>query len=201
MTSPEELLANTGTGKRPRAIEEFACYLQQRWEQGCTNAEQLYQEIKAMGYRGKGNAVREYLRPWRTQTTIALPPAPPTVRQATGWFLRNPDSLDTDELQHLQALTTTCPALAALRDHVRALAHMMLRLGGDGLEQWMNAVEADDLPELHCFVTGLRRDFDAAKAGLTLAHSSGKVEGHVNRIKMLKRQIYGRANPDLLPQS
>ncbi len=45
---------------------------------------------------------------------------------------------------------------------------------------------------------GLRRDFDAAKAGLTLRHSSGKVEGHVNRIKMLKRQMYGRANPGLL---
>ncbi|MFF4776531.1 ISL3 family transposase [Microtetraspora fusca] len=198
-SSPEELLVNNGTGKRPRMIEEFACYLRQRWEQGCTNAEQLYQEIKAMGYRGKGNAVREYLRPWRSQTTIALPPpSPPTVRQATGWFLRHPDSLDTDELQHLHALTTACPALAALREHVRAFAHMMLRLTGDGLEQWMNAVQADDLPELHSFVTGLRRDFDAAKAGLTLPHSSGKVEGHVNRIKMLKRQMYGRANPDLL---
>ncbi|MBB2741156.1 UNVERIFIED_ORG: transposase [Microbispora rosea subsp. rosea] len=75
---------------------------------------------------------------------------------------------------------------------------MMLRLTGDGLEQWMKRVQADDLPELHSFVIGLRCDIDAAKAGLTLTHSSGKVGGHVNRIKMLKRQMYGRANPDLL---
>jgi len=130
---------------------------------------------------------------------ITVPSAtPPTVRQATGWFLRHPDTLEAGEREHLQTLTAASPALAALREHVRAFAHMMLRLGGDGLEQWMNQVEADDLPELHSFVRGLRRDFDAARAGLTLPHSSGKVEGHVNRIKMLKRQMYGRANPDLL---
>ncbi|GII73629.1 ISL3 family transposase [Sphaerisporangium melleum] len=198
-SSPEELLVNDGTGKRPRAVEKFADHLRDRWEQGCTNAEQLYQEIKAMGYRGRPTTVRRYLRPWRAQTTVSLrPPPPPTVRQATGWFLRNPDDLDTDEQQHLRALTAACPALAAVRDHVRAFADMMMNLRGGHLERWMNRVQADDLPELHSFVTGLRRDFDAAKAGLTLPHSSGKVEGHVNRIKMLKRQMYGRANPDLL---
>jgi transposase len=84
------------------------------------------------------------------------------------------------------------------RAHVRDFALMMLQLRGQRLEQWMAAVEADDLPELHSFVTGLRRDQDAVTAGLTLPHSSGKVEGHVNRIKMIKRQMYGRAKPDLL---
>ena len=62
----------------------------------------------------------------------------------------------------------------------------------------MAAVEANNLPDLRSFVTGLRRDHDAVTAGLTMPHSSGKVEGHVNRIKMIKRQMYGRANPDLL---
>ncbi|MEN3541243.1 ISL3 family transposase [Microbispora sp. ZYX-F-249] len=195
---PEELLVHNGTGKRPKMIEEYAGYLRQRWEEGCTNAEQLYQEITAMGYRGKATMVRQLVQPWRSQTTIALLPPPPTVRQATGWFLRHPDTLEADERQHLQTLTAANPALAALREHVRAFAQMMTRLTGDGLEQWMKRVQADDLPELHSFVTGLRRDFDAAKAGLTLPHSSGKVEGHVNRVKMLKRQMWGRANPDLL---
>jgi transposase len=75
---------------------------------------------------------------------------------------------------------------------------MMLQRRGRHLEEWMAAVCADGLPDLHSFVTGLRRDFDAVTAGLTLPHSSGKVEGHVNRIKMIKRQMYGRAKPDLL---
>jgi transposase len=120
------------------------------------------------------------------------------VRQATGWFLRNPDTLDPDEQQELDALTAACPPLEAVREHVRGFADMMLHLRGEHLDRWMIAVNADDLPELHSFVAGLRRDHDAARAGLTLPHSSGKVEGHVNRIKMIKRQMYGRANPDLL---
>ncbi|WP_283139766.1 hypothetical protein [Rhizohabitans arisaemae] len=127
---------NNDTGKRPAMVGEFACYLRQRWEQGCTDAERLYQEIKAMGYGGKGTSVREYPRPWRSRTDIVLPSAPPpTVRKATGWFLRGPDTLQADEQQHLRALIAACLALAALRDHVRAFAQMMLRLGGDGLEQ------------------------------------------------------------------
>ncbi|MGP4030354.1 transposase [Actinomadura sp. 3N407] len=64
---------------------------------------------------------------------------------------------------------------------------------------WMTTVAGDDLPELRSFVTGLRRDQDAVTAGLTLPYSSGPVEGHVNRIEMIKRQMYGRANPALLP--
>ncbi|MGW1680151.1 ISL3-like element ISAzba9 family transposase, partial [Saccharopolyspora sp. NPDC002376] len=53
-------------------------------------------------------------------------------------------------------------------------------------------------PGLHSFVLGLRRDQDAVTAGLTLPYNSGPVEGHVNRIKMIKRQMFGRAKPDLL---
>lgn len=62
----------------------------------------------------------------------------------------------------------------------------------------MTTVEADDLPHLHRFVRGLRADYDAVRNGLTLPHSSGAVEGNVNRIKMIKRQMYGRAKFDLL---
>ncbi|MET9031045.1 hypothetical protein ABZW96_36415 [Nocardia sp. NPDC004168] len=62
----------------------------------------------------------------------------------------------------------------------------------------MAAVTADDQPALHSFVRGLRRDQAAVTAGLTLLWNSGAVEGYVNRIKMLKRQMVGRANPDLV---
>jgi transposase len=62
----------------------------------------------------------------------------------------------------------------------------------------MEQVEADELPALHSLVTGLRRDLAAVTAGFTLPWSSGAVEGNVNRIKMIKRQMYGRASFDLL---
>jgi transposase len=69
---------------------------------------------------------------------------------------------------------------------------------GERLDAWIAAVRADDQPDLHSFTAGLLRDHDAVRNGLTLPHSSGVVEGHVNRIKMIKRQMYGRANLDLL---
>jgi transposase len=71
-----------------------------------------------------------------------------------------------------------------------------------GRDDWSRGAQCVDaavgLPELRPIVTGLRRDQDAVTAGLTLRWSSGAVGGHINRIKMLKRQMYGRANPDLL---
>jgi len=77
---------------------------------------------------------------------------------------------------------------------------MMRELGGERLAGWMHAVEAEDLPALHTLVASLRRDHAAVTAGLTLPYSSGAVEGQVNRIKALKRAMYGRANLDLLRQ-
>lgn len=62
----------------------------------------------------------------------------------------------------------------------------------------MAAVDTDDQPALRSFVRGLRRDQDAVTAELTLPWSSEIVEGHVNRLKMLKRQMFGRTKPDLL---
>ncbi|GAB3890065.1 hypothetical protein [Microbispora bryophytorum] len=71
---------HSGTGKYPRVIEEFAGYLRQRWEQGCTNAEQVYQEIKTMGYCGKATLVRQPVRPVEVQDHHRLPPSPATHR-------------------------------------------------------------------------------------------------------------------------
>jgi transposase len=70
---------------------------------------------------------------------------------------------------------------------------------GKHLNQWITqVVQADDLPALNTFITGLGQDLDAVIASLSLRYSSGAVEGQNNKIKMLKRQMFGRANFDLL---
>jgi len=71
-------------------------------------------------------------------------------------------------------------------------------LGGDRLPGWMDGVRADNLPALHSFVTGLRHDLAAVTAGLTLPWSNGPTEGTVNKVKMIKRQMFGRAGFPLL---
>ncbi|MCM6774534.1 ISL3 family transposase [Nocardia sp. CDC159] len=198
-TSVEELLVNNGTGRRPSLLEKFKPYLHQRWNEGCTNAAQLFREIQDLGYRGGPKILLHYLHPLRAASLIPRPDRkPPSVRRVVSWIMNDPTRLDPDDRQRLDAILATSAELTALAGHVRAFATMMGHLRGRELEQWMTAVDTDDLPALHSFVRGLRRDFDAVTAGLTLHWSSGPVEGHVNRIKMIKRQMFGRAKPDLL---
>ena len=75
---------------------------------------------------------------------------------------------------------------------------MLCHRHGERLEAWAAQAETSPVSELRGFAKGLRKDWAAVTAGLTVPYSSGAVEGHVNRIKMIKRQMYGRAKPDLL---
>jgi transposase len=75
---------------------------------------------------------------------------------------------------------------------------MVHRTGADTLDTWLAAVETDTIPELHTFARGIRQDYPAVRNGLSLPYSSGACEGNVNRLKFLKRQMFGRANTDLL---
>jgi transposase len=194
----DELLTKAHAG-RPSVLDEFKPYLHQRWSEGCTNATVLFAEIRQRGYRGTANTLRNYLRPLRSLTRANTPRAAvPKVRQITSWLLSHPDRLDPADRDQLQQLLARCPHLAATATHVAAFAKMMTGRHGERLDDWIAAVEADDLPHLRSFTNGLKRDHAAVLNGLTLAHSSGAVEGAVNRIKMLKRQMYGRANFDLL---
>lgn len=91
-----------------------------------------------------------------------------------------------------------CPELDALVRHVRSFAAMLTERRDKRLPDWLDAGRQDDLPSLQTLAAGIDRDRDAVIAGLTLPWNSGVVEGHVNRIKMLKRQMFDRAGFDLL---
>jgi len=117
-----------------------------------------------------------------------------------GWITRRPDRLDDDQAQRLKQILARCPALDRTAEHVRAFAELMNDRRGQDLGQYIDRVQADDLSALHGFVNGLGQDLEAVVAGLSLRYSSGAVEGQVNRIKALKRPMYGCANLDLLRQ-
>jgi transposase len=113
--------------------------------------------------------------------------------------MTRPDRLADADKASLDVILAASPELAAVTASVRDFAVIMNeRRGQKLLEPWMTAALAAGEPALRSFVTGLRADQDAVTNGLSLPWSSGAVEGHVNR-KMLKRQMYGRASPDLLP--
>ena len=127
-----------------------------------------------------------------------LPPAPPAVRDVTRWITSHPDHLTDEEKTRLSQVKTLSTQLSTAASHVTAFAEMMTGRHGERLPAWMAAVDLDNLPHLHSFTSGIRRDQATVANGLTLEHSSGAVEGNVCRIKALKRQMYGRASLDLL---
>ncbi|MGW2280264.1 ISL3 family transposase [Streptomyces sp. NPDC001770] len=144
-----------------------------------------------------GSPIRPYFRTKRLAADPATAP-PPSPRTVVGWILRHPDSLSEGEQLRPKAVLADCPELEALTGHVRSFAQIFTERQGQRLPEWFDAVRRDDLPDLHTLAAGIDRDRAAVIAGLTLPWDSGVVEGHVNGIKMLKRQMFGRAGFALL---
>jgi transposase len=188
-----------GRWQAPRAsrLDPFKPHLRQRGEEGCSNVAQLFREISALGYDGSYSTVRDYFDQHRPAAAPLTPP-PPTVREVTGWLTRHPDSLTEDEQPQLKALLERCPELQATSAHVRTFATMLTQLTGQDLPQWISSAQASGLPGISSFAKGLGQDLDAVTQGLTSHWNSGPVEGRVNHIKMIKRQMFGRAGLPLL---
>jgi transposase len=107
--------------------------------------------------------------------------------------MRDPENLSDKECLRLKEILARCPELEATRRHVGSFACMVRNLSGDRLPDWMDHVHDDNLPALHSFVNGVRQDPAAVIAGLTLPWSNGPTEGTVNKVKLLKRMMFGRA--------
>ncbi|MCZ4509891.1 ISL3 family transposase [Streptomyces sp. ActVer] len=197
-TTPEEMF--TGQWQdRPTRLDAYKPYLHQRWQEGCTNAWKLWEEIKEQGYPRSYASVRAYVSRNLRGKPQPVGPRPPSARAVTRWILTRPDRLPECDRIQLKVHLASCPELTVLAEHVRSFARMVTDLQGERLPEWIESAQAAaDLPSLSRFAQHLERDLDAVIAGLTLPWSSGVVEGHVNRIKMLKRQMFGRAGFELL---
>jgi transposase len=194
----EELPA--GATSRESRLDAFKPYRHQRWNEGVTDAAALHAELRERGWAGSEQTVRRYVRPFRQAPAAPAPaPAVPKTRQITRWLLTRPDHLHADGQAQLAAIRARCPHIDALAGHVTAFAEMMTaRTGRRDLEAWLAAVEADGQAGLRSLAAGIRHDQQAVTNGLTLRWNSGRVEGTVNKIKMIKRQMYGRAGFELL---
>jgi transposase len=134
----------------------------------------------------------------RRDTAVPAPPPAPPAKKVASWILTPPGDLTDNDRAALAQITGRCAELQATRDLVREFADMLCNRRGERLEAWASQAQDSPVSELRGFARGLRTDWAAVTAGLTVSFSSGAVEGHVNRIKMIKRQMYGRAKPDLL---
>ncbi|MGA4979903.1 ISL3 family transposase [Streptomyces cinereoruber] len=182
---------------RPSRLDPYKPYLERRFAEGCTSVTQLHGELVAEQAPVTYGMVRAHIATLRG-VPYAAPPRPPTVRQVTGWLTRHPTALTEEDSVGLKDVLARCPELNTAARHIRDFGEMLTGRLGAMLPAWIEAVDASQLPGLTGFALHLRRDLDAVTAGLTLDWSSGSIEGAVNRIKKIKRQLYGRAGFELL---
>ncbi|MFB7512912.1 hypothetical protein [Streptomyces sp. NPDC056144] len=129
--APEDLF-DLQWQNRASVLDEYKTYLDDRWNEGCTNAWKLWKEIVSLGYRGSYQRVRAYLHKKRTspRPVTARPPSP---RAVAGWILRHPDTLTESEQLQLKNVRTQCPEVDALTRHVRSFAAMLTGRQGERL--------------------------------------------------------------------
>jgi transposase len=168
-------------------LDPFRDYLETRWAVGCRNGTGLWREIRERGFTGQPGIVRQWATRQRRQNPAAdqappvKPPKPPTPRKAARLLMSEPDKLSEDDRRFV--LLELSPPIARAVD----LANQ--------LDGWIAAAETGGFKG---FAGSLRQDRDAVHAALTLPWSTGPVEGQINRLKVIKRTMYGRAGFDLL---
>lgn len=198
-------------------IDPYKEYLIGRWNQGCRSAQQMYREIKKQGYTGSSSAVGRFIAPLRARKgtarsfksvqpeceTMVNPDEakkkrPPTALQVAHWSnFKEEQRLDWQK-DYLTRLCQADPQIAQTYELIQIFTTMLRERQGQRLDAWLKLVEEQGISELQSFAQGLLKDYDAVKAGLTLKWSNGQVEGQVHRLKLLKRQMYGRGGFEIL---
>jgi len=194
--------------RKTSILAGYEGYILTQWRSGRRNAMQLWREIVAQGYAGSYRNVSRLTGYLRRQecTEDATPPAAAglTPAQAAGILVLRPENRTDEEQATFVRLPALHPELAAVVARWESFAQMLRDRDdehpGCQLDQWMSETTETNVPGLKAFVTKLRQDVAAVMAALILPYSQGQTEGRVNRLKLIKRSMYGRAKFDLLRQ-
>jgi transposase len=183
-------------------------YLLEHWQQGRRTIRQLWRDIQALGFKGSLAVVATFMAQVRKERglpayvrTELQCPTPPLVlspRRAAWLLLAQSDQLDEHEQNLRSMLPTLHPDIHLVAAFAQRFAQIVRDRLPDALDDWMQYGLQSTLREVRAFARGIQRDYAAVKAALSLPWSNGMVEGHVNRLKFVKRQMFGRANFDLL---
>lgn len=193
-----DTLLASARDRRSVPLDRFKPFLQAEFAAGRTSGKELFQRLREQGYRGGYSTLTRYLRTVRAGTAPPAPAEIPSPRRITGWIMQARENLSPRSTAGLDEVRLACPDITAACDFARAFTDLLRHRRGAQLEDWIRQAERTAPPPIKGFAGFLRQDLDAVLAGLTLHYSSGIVEGHVNRLKTLKRQMYNRAGLPLL---
>ena len=186
-------------------VTPYLAYLERRWQAGCQNKTQLWQEIQAQGYQGSRSSVYRALKRFQpehgqrivTQATranrYALSP-----RQGMWLLVRAEADLTERERAARVVLEAASADITAGTSLAQRFQDVLRQRDIDALEPWLHDAATSGIAEFKHFAASLRRDVAAVRAALSLPWSNGQLEAQVNRLKVIKRVGYGRAKFDLL---
>jgi transposase len=187
--------------QRRSAVDRWLSYLEMRWAEGCHNRSQLWRELRAQGAGFAAVTLRRWFRVRfgvRGRCSPSSLPPPwkrPSSRQTSALllgFVRNPTPAQQEFTQTLCGLS---PEIATTAELAQQFYRMMRERNEAAWLSWWKAARQSPLAR---FAVELQRDEAAVRAALRFPWSTGPVEGHIHRLKLIKRHMYGRANLDLL---
>ncbi len=198
-------------------LDPFKPYLAKRWQEGCHVAMQLWREIREQGYPGAQGRVLQWARQRRlepapttpgrylssmrkkTSGSVSRKAARPLSSRRLAWMMvGDTEDLSEAERDALERAIEACPDVAATYPLVRRFAEMVRSREAEEFGAWLGNALSCGVKGFETFAMGLRREKSAVEAALRLPYSNGQTEGQVNRLKMIKRQMYGRASFGLL---
>lgn len=200
--------------RRPSLMDPFEPYLRERWAQGERNAAQLFTEIQELGFPGSSSLIRQRLAHWRVRPRCTVGaagngssdgrPKYQASPHQTLWLLLG-DHLASRQNQgafqeqaYIARLRELSPTIQQAQDLLGQFRRLLRARDLAGFREWLPQAARSTVPEVRGFAHGLRKDRSAVEAAFLREWSNGQLEGHINRLKMLKRQTYGRASFDLL---
>jgi transposase len=191
--------------RRRSLFDPYTEYVLQRWQEGIHEGKQLYEEIRAKGFVGTVRIVQRFVKALHDAPANApLPPATVADRfsanKATWLFIRDPAQLTPEKQAEVELICQRSETAQKTYELTQQFLRMLRLRRGQDFERWLSAVEASQIPELRRFAKGLLKDKSAVVAGLTLSYSSGPVEAQVQKLKLVKRSMFGRAKLPLLRQ-
>ena len=197
--------------RRASVLDPHVPYLVQRWNEKCHNGKRLYREIRERGYQNSEEICARFIAQLRRAEARGKPPSSvprarkssvaelsPSSKNVAALFMRREEQLSEEQKAYLGRLYEADEALAEAHRLTQEFNGMVRNLQGEKLDRWLEEAEACAAPAMRRFAGGLKKDLAVVRTGLTETWSNGPVEGFVHKLKLLKRQGYGRTGFDLL---